>query len=168
MPAARKSFEEWVEPLARMLETGDFLGVARKSPPLFRKIASSGSRRWFGAVAGEEPWTRLDVLAHMTDTEAIMTVRIRKMLAEDDPAIPFFDQERWIEALRPFRGGDPKRIAARFAAMRAENIAVLASLAPAQMKRTGVHPERGRMTIADLLAGMARHDVGHLRQIIAG
>jgi peptide deformylase len=36
------------------------------------------------------------------------------------------------------------------------------------MKRTGVHPESGRLTLEELAARMARHDINHLKQILAG
>ena len=104
----------------------------------------------------------------MLDTETVMTFRIRKMICEEDPNISFFDQEKWIAGLRTHRDRKPEKLVARFAALRGENVALLSSLREEQMKRTGVHPESGRMTLEELAARMARHDINHLKQILAG
>jgi len=52
-------------------------------------------------------------------------------------------------------------------ALRAQNLAVLDSLRldPETLARTGMHPELGRVTLAQLLASWVVHDIGHLAQI---
>lgn len=163
-----KSSAAWIAPLEDKLDGGDIIGVLRKSPALFRKAASAASPKWLAARPEGDCWTRGDILAHMLDTETVMTFRIRKMICEEDPNISFFDQEKWIAGLRTYRDRKPEKVVARFAALRAENVALLSSLRDEQMKRTGVHPESGRMTLEELAARMARHDINHLKQILAG
>lgn len=158
----------WIAPLEEKLDGGDIIGVLRKSPALFRKAASAASTKWLAARPAGDCWTRSDILAHMLDTETVMSFRIRKMICEEDPNISFFDQEKWIAGLRAYRDGKAERLVARFAALRAENVVLLSSLGEDQMKRTGVHPESGRMTLEELAARMARHDINHLKQILAG
>lgn len=154
--------------LEEKLEEGDLLGILRRSPALFRKAAANASPKWLAARRPAGDWSRKDILAHMVDTETVMTFRIRKILCEDDPNLSFFDQEKWIAGLRPYREKDPRKLLARFASLRGENVALLSSVGEEQMKRTGVHPEAGRLTLEGLAARMARHDINHLKQILAG
>lgn len=166
-PAGKNPGTKWIESLEEKLNEGDILGVLRTSPALFRKAVAGASPTRPTVRKPGNDWTRDDILAHMLDAESVMTVRIRKMICEVDPGLPFFDQEKWIAALGPYRGKDPGKLAARFAALRAENVALLSALDEEQMKRTGVHPETGRLTLEELAARMARHDVNHLKQILA-
>ncbi len=158
----------WITSLEEKLDEGDILGILRKSPSLLRKTVAGASPKWLAVRPSGGDWSRKDVLAHLLDTEAVMTFRIRKMICEEDPNLSFFDQEKWIAGLRPYREKDPGKLGARFAALRAENLALLSSLDEEQMKRTGVHPESGRLTLEELAARMARHDINHLKQILAG
>jgi hypothetical protein len=168
MAAGRNPVAAWIAPLEEKLDGGDIIGVLRKSPALFRKVAAAASPKWLAARPSGECWSRNDVLAHMLDTETVMSFRIRKMICEEDPNISFFDQEKWIAGLQAYRDGKPEKVVARFAALRGENVALLSSLGEEQMKRTGVHPESGRLTLEELAARMARHDINHLKQILAG
>jgi hypothetical protein len=54
-----------------------------------------------------------------------------------------------------------------FASVRAQNLASLKalSLTPADLNRTGLHPAFGPVTLSQLLATWAAHDLTHLHQI---
>jgi len=166
MATGKKSGKSLISSLSESLDTWDFLGILRRTPILLRKIIDEFSPRRLSVSAKGENWSRRDILAHMLDTETVMSFRIRKMLCEEDPNISFFDQEKWVSGLRPFRGRDPAGLASRFAALRADNLAILSGLTEDQMRRTGVHPESGRLTLEELAVRMARHDVNHLKQIV--
>jgi hypothetical protein len=55
----------------------------------------------------------------------------------------------------------------QFAALRIQNLDTLASwkLGDDELSLTGTHPELGRVTLAQLLAAWAVHDLGHIAQI---
>jgi hypothetical protein len=168
MAGVKNPFLSGLASLEEKLEGGDLLGVLRRSPALFRKAAADASPKWLAGRRPSGDWSRKDILAHMLDTETVMTFRIRKILCEEDPNLSYFDQEKWIAGLRPFREKDPRKLVARFASLRGENVALLSSVGDEQMKRTGVHPESGRLTLEGLAARMARHDINHLKQLLAG
>lgn len=158
----------WLAPLEAALEAGQILRVLEATPALLRRMARTKPPSWFRFRRKKGDWSRLDVLCHMIDTETVTAFRLRKMLAEDSPNISFFDQEKWVERLRDFRDRDPGRAVSGFFALRAGNAAILSALPPDRMKRTGIHPEIGRLTVLELAARLARHDVNHLRQIVDG
>src|SRR4030067_2139569 len=97
----------WITPLEAKLDEGDILDILRKSPALFRKIVAGASPKGLAVRPSGGDWSRKDVLAHMLDTEAVMTFRIRKMICEEDPNLSFFDQEKWIPGAGPERGDGP-------------------------------------------------------------
>ncbi|HSJ00353.1 MAG TPA: DinB family protein, partial [Patescibacteria group bacterium] len=53
----------------------------------------------------------------------------------------------------------------RFAAIRADHVALLESLDDAGWNRTGIHGEHGRMTVERYETHVAAEDVDHLAQI---
>jgi len=165
MAPSRKSLLPMVEKLEARAKAGDVVGALKGFPPLLRVAAARLSSR---RRRERRKWDGFDVLCHLLDTELVHSFRIRKVLCEEVPDIAFYEQEQWVDGLRPFRGGNPARVAARCAALRADNVAVLSALAPRQWLRSGVHPEAGVLTVADLAARMARHDAAHLRQMVAG
>jgi hypothetical protein len=169
MAGVKNPFLSGLASLEEKLEEGDFLGILRRSPALFRKAAADASPKWLAARRPSgDVWSRKDIFAHLLDTETVMTFRIRKILCEEDPNLSYFDQEKWIAGLRPYREKDPRKLVARFASLRGENLALLSSVGDEQMKRTGVHPESGRLTLEELAARIARHDINHLKQLLAG
>jgi hypothetical protein len=57
----------------------------------------------------------------------------------------------------------------QFAALRAANLAALGELvADADLDRRGMHPSLGEVTLRELLATWAVHDLDHIGQIFAG
>jgi hypothetical protein len=57
----------------------------------------------------------------------------------------------------------------RFATLRSANLAALAELAvDADLDRRGLHPSLGEVTLRELLASWAVHDLDHIAQIYAG
>lgn len=113
---------------------------------------------------GPGKWSVVEVLQHLADTEMVYGVRGRLVLSEDRPPIQGFDQDRWASLFR-YADADPGQALAQLAALRAGNLVVWRSLAPAELARVGLHSERGPESLALMLRLMAAHDLVHRRQI---
>lgn len=109
-------------------------------------------------------WSVVEVLAHLLDGEVALGFRIRKLAAEPGASITAWDQEKWTPGLR-HRRADPRTILDAFAALRADTVALVRRLTPAQRRAAGRHPEYGRLRVDQLLAHWAEHDLLHLEQI---
>jgi hypothetical protein len=109
-------------------------------------------------------WTVVEILAHLLDGEIALGFRIRKIAAEPGAAIASWDQEQWTPGLR-HRRADPRTVLAAFTALRADTLALVRRLTPAQRRAAGRHPEYGRLRIDQLLHHWAEHDLLHLEQI---
>jgi len=111
-------------------------------------------------------WSPLEVIGHMADGEIedwIPRVRII-MAASGDRTFTPFDREG---GLRRYAGWSIDRLLDEFGRLRADSLMALADLriAPADLGRQGIHPEFGAVTLEQLLATWATHDVAHLAQI---
>ena len=74
-----------------------------------------------GSAMRPEPreWSVIECLGHLVDSELVASARMRWILAEDEPDIVGYDQDRWVDGLAPSRRrpGGPHR-AVRGAARR--------------------------------------------------
>jgi uncharacterized damage-inducible protein DinB len=109
-------------------------------------------------------WSPREILAHLADCENVFAFRIRQTLAEDNPVIQPFDQDKWSATYAAY---DAESALATFKALRTWNNALLKSLAPADFSRKVTHPERGDMTLQTIVETMAGHDLNHLKQLEA-
>jgi uncharacterized damage-inducible protein DinB len=111
-------------------------------------------------------WSVVEVLAHLLDVEIALSFRVRKAAAEPGSLLAPWDQERWTPGLRHQRA-EPRATLAAFGALRADTVALLRRLAPAQRRAAARHPEYGRIRVDQMVAHVAEHDLNHLQQIRA-
>jgi hypothetical protein len=109
-------------------------------------------------------WAAVEVVAHLADTEERALGRVRRMVAEDAPVLEPFDQAA-LAVERRYLELDVAMELRRFAALRADHVALLESLDDAGWSRTGIHGEHGRMTVERYETHVAAEDVDHLAQI---
>jgi hypothetical protein len=116
------------------------------------------------ARGGDENWSVVEVICHLRDAEVRGLERTRAMRDADDPFLPAFDQEAWARE-RNYAAGDLREAFAEYLRLRAQHVAELAALAPADWERTGRHEEQGRITISAHTLHLVSHDSVHAAQI---
>lgn len=109
-------------------------------------------------------WAPIEVLAHLADFELVYGARLLGMISADSPHLQAIDPAALAHRLVYFER-EPAAELARFAARRADTLAVLRGCSAAELERTGIHARRGAITVADLVAGMLAHDTSHVGQI---
>ena len=92
-----------------------------------------------------------------------MAGRSRWILAEDEPDIVGYDQDRWVTELGQV-GEDPGQLIAVFDALRRWDLALWERTTPEQRARVGVHRERGPESYELTFRLAAGHDRVHLAQ----
>jgi hypothetical protein len=90
--------------------------------------------------------------------------RLRIILAQDRPQITGYDQDLWAERLH-YDQADVKEALTDFGVLRRANLRLLSQASPQDLKRVGVHAERGEESIDRLIRLYAGHDLLHLRQV---
>ena len=109
-------------------------------------------------------WAVIEVVAHVADVDERAHTRLRRMLAEDNPFLPAFDQDA-LAVERGYIGMDLPEQVARYRQARAAHLADLAGLDRRQWQRTGRHEAAGDLTVQLYEAHVASEDVDHLAQI---
>jgi hypothetical protein len=108
-------------------------------------------------------WSVLECVAHMLDAELVASGRYRWILAEDEPELVGYDQDRWVDHLHQ-PPEDAEELLATFEALRRANLALWTRTPAAQRDRVGLHRERGRESYGLTFTLMAGHDRFHLAQ----
>lgn len=109
-------------------------------------------------------WSIAQLVQHLADSELVWGWRARLILAQDKPTITGYDQDLWAERLR-YSEADPHEALATFMVLRGANLKLIERATPEDLKRAGVHSERGEESLEYLCGLYAGHDLGHLRQI---
>jgi hypothetical protein len=108
-------------------------------------------------------WSVIECLGHLVDSEIITSARVRWILAEDEPDIVGYDQDRWVDGLR-HREDDPDDLITVFVALREANLRLWASRPAVDRERFGIHSERGPESYELINRLQAGHDRFHLAQ----
>lgn len=104
---------------------------------------------------------------HMADLEHEgYGVRIRRLLAEECPALLNFDGER-VARERAYQDRDVEAGITLFARARTLNLEAFSRLARADWRRCGAQEGVGRVSLADIARMMADHDRSHQADIAA-
>lgn len=147
-------YVEGKQPLAVQAAT------ARKLERLIKGVPASKLRK----RPAVDKWSVGQILAHLGDAEIVIGFRMRAILGAPGTPIAAFDQDSWA-ASGHYEKRDPRRSVEQFRVVREANLALLDSLTPEQWKHHGMHSERGRETIEDVVRLTAGHDLNHLQQI---
>jgi len=111
-------------------------------------------------------WTARECVHHLADSEARSMLRLRSLLADDDPVIEAYDQDAWAARL-PYDGPIDAPLAV-VRAVRGLSLATLARLSDADWARAGRHPEHDEpYTVERWLELYAGHPHEHAAQIEA-
>jgi hypothetical protein len=108
-------------------------------------------------------WSPREIVHHLADSETNSYIRLRRLLAEDAPAIVGYDQDRWAQRLA--YDGPVDAPLAVLDAVRAASTQLLHSLDAAAFQRAGTHDEHGAYSVAMWLDIYADHAHDHAEQI---
>lgn len=109
-------------------------------------------------------WSAIETVGHIMEVEAVWAGRFRQMLAAEHPTFPAYAPDEAVQR-RDYQNKQPDGLLLAFAEQRAEQVAFLRILRPAQLARTAVHATHGVISLADGIAILANHDRAHLQQI---
>jgi hypothetical protein len=109
-------------------------------------------------------WTAREVVHHLADSEMTSAIRLRRLLAEDDPTIHGYDQNVFAKDL--FYSERPIGPALEaFRAARDTTSEILDRLSEEQWARQGRHTETGRYGVETWLEIYAAHAHDHAAQL---
>jgi DinB superfamily len=109
-------------------------------------------------------WSTLEVVCHLVDSEQAWVHRMKRVIAEDRPLLVGYDETRFSAALG-YQERDLEEELALLGGMRSQMARVLRALPAAAWNRTGVHTERGLITLEQMVALEAEHITHHVKFI---
>jgi hypothetical protein len=109
-------------------------------------------------------WSAHEVVVHCADSETNAHMRLRYLLAEVEPLIVGYDQDRWATALN-YHQLPMATALTTVRAVRANTIPLLGRLTEADWARTGRHTEHTSYGVEKWLTIYAEHLEVHARQI---
>jgi hypothetical protein len=117
------------------------------------------------ARPGPNKWSSREIVHHLADSEMVAAVRVRRLLAEDHPAIVGYDQDAYSRQLKYDRPHEASL--ELFRATRASTTELLGQLSESDWLREGTHNEMGRYGMDTWLRLYAVHAHKHANQIRA-
>ena len=109
-------------------------------------------------------WSIAQILQHLADSEIVWAWRMRLILAQDRPVLTGYDQDLWAERLQ-YDQADVSDALEQFTVLRRGNLRLVERTSPADLKRVGIHSERGEESLEHLQRLYAGHDLMHLQQL---
>ena len=150
----------------------DFLGdtrdLLRRTPAVLRALLTGLPDAWTATPDVADGWRPRDVVGHLISGELDDWIPRTERILEHGTATAFDPFDRFAHLERDV-DAPLDALIDRFAELRAENLAKLDTLATDDnLDRAGLHPSLGEVTLRELLATWAVHDLDHVSQIYAG
>lgn len=112
---------------------------------------------------GDGDWTPRQIVHHIADSEMTSAIRLRTLVAEDNPTIVGYDEKVFAESLTRDRPIEPSLNAVRWA--RESTLQILERLSEDEWKKAGTHTELGPYSVERWLEVYANHCHDHASQI---
>jgi DinB superfamily len=118
------------------------------------------------STEGKPTWNPFDIVGHLIVGERTDWMTRARIILENGEARPFDPFDRFAQQ-RESQGKSFEQLLDEFARLRRENLAALRTmnLQPHDLARRGTHPALGVVTLSELLATWAVHDLTHLHQL---
>ena len=141
--------------------------VLERTPAVLRALLGGVSSFWALSNYGPDTFGPFDVVGHLIHGERTNWMVRLHMILEHGEMQPFpaFDRYAMYEASN---GKSMADLLDMFVAERAKNLDDLKALGltPEKLGRRGTHPQLGTVTLGNLVAAWAVHDLGHTHQVV--
>lgn len=147
-------------------DLSETLDLLERTPAVVDTLLRGTSASWYGINEGPGTWSAFDVVGHLIHGEETDWVPRARIILEHGESRPFEPFDRFAQ-LNRFAGWSLDQLLDRFAELRRANLETVRSwrLTEAQLNLPGRHPELGPVTLRQLLATWAVHDLNHIAQI---
>ena len=149
------------------IQRKDYINQISFLPQALEKLIHGLTDQQLDTPYGEGKWTIRQVVHHLADAHCTGIVRFKKILTENNPILPTYEQDEFAELPDMSLPLEPsldilRGIHERWAVM-------LEGVDEPGWKRTARHPEDGQYTLDSLLEVYANHGVthlGHIKQLL--
>jgi hypothetical protein len=142
------------------------ISLLERTPAALNALLRDLPDEWTGRSEGANTWSAFDVVGHLIHGERTDWIPRARRILESGESKPFDRFDRFAQE-RESEGKSLAQLLDEFASLRAEKLDELRAmnLTEDDLKRRGMHPVLGTVTLSELLATWAAHDLTHLHQI---
>jgi hypothetical protein len=142
------------------------LALLYRTPLALNALLRDLPDAWTRSNEGAGTWSAYDIVGHLIYGERNDWLPRIRIILEHGESVPFEPFDRFAQ-MRASQDKSLSQLLDEFADLRAQNLAAIRSLnlQPHQLQLRGTHPALGPVTLSNLLAALAAHDLTHLHQL---
>jgi len=142
------------------------IAVLTRTPATLDALLRGLPERWVRSNEGKDTWSAFDIVGHLIVGERTDWMGRARIILENGEARPFDPFDRFAQ-LKETQNKSLEQLLDDFTRLRRENLAALQALnlQPEDLNRRGRHPALGVVTLSQLLATWAVHDLTHVHQL---
>jgi len=140
--------------------------ILERTPKTLEVLLNGLSDDWIYNNEGEDTWNVFDVIGHLVHGEKTDWMERTLIILSSDGNKTFAPFDRFAQ-FKDSRGKTLQQLLEEFQELRTSNLQILKDLQinNSDMKKTGIHPSFGQVTLEQLLSTWVVHDLNHLSQI---
>jgi uncharacterized damage-inducible protein DinB len=158
------AIEQYKARIAAFVKGKDPIAVQRESPEILARLIEAVPTEKLKQPPAAGRWSIAGILGHLAEAEIATSWRYRQMIENSGATLSSFDQNEWAR-LGDYDSWESRKALDMFRLLREANLRLFDRLTPDEWQRFGIHAERGRMTVRDLAAQVAGHDLNHIEQV---
>lgn len=145
------------------------LNVYAQAPRRLKKSVAGLNEVELSVFPSADKWSIKEIVFHLLDSELIGSVRFRQTITQSDRKFPFYNQDIWTKQLEYQQRDiyELEEATDMFTLLRKSNTRLLQIAKNDQWNLTGIHPERGELTLRQVLELYTDHGERHIDQILA-
>jgi hypothetical protein len=149
------------------LQYDEAVAVLRRTPATLAALLLGLPEAWTASDEGPDTWSAYNVVGHLLHGEETDWIPRARMILEHGESRPFDSFDR-TAMFTKYANYTVDQLLSAFDRARARSLAELDALdiTPEKLACTGLHPSLGRVTLSQLLATWAVHDLNHTGQIV--
>ena len=148
------------------LDLEQTMALLARTPAVLDVFLRDLPEAWTLRNEGGDTWSAFDIVGHLIHGERTDWMPRTRLILQFGGARPFEPFDR-LGHVTESRNRSLVELLDEFAGLRTQNLDELRalSLQPSDLERRGRHPALGEVTLSQLLATWAAHDLSHLHQL---
>lgn len=142
------------------------IAILRRTPRVLDALLRDLPEPWIRGHEGAGTWSPFDIVGHLIHGEKTDWIPRARIIIEKGETQPFEPFDRFAQEAKS-AGRSMPDLLDTFGDLRAANLDVLLEwqLTHDDMHKRGMHPHLGSVSLGQLLATWAAHDLSHIAQV---
>lgn len=141
--------------------------ILSQTPVTIKSLLGNLSDDWIGNPLNSDNWTPFDIVGHLIHGEETDWIPRAEIILSQGGNSIFEPFDRFAQ-FEKSKGETLNELIETFTVSRTKNLVTLSemNLTEEKLKFKGIHPELGEVTLEQLVATWAVHDLNHIKQLV--